>query len=290
MTIAQAKEYFRKAAADGRFSHAYLIESEDALLAYEIACEFARLIECENGNGCGICYSCKAISSGNHPDVHTVTSEKKGLISVDIIREQVVGDIIIRPYRGREKIYIIPYADTMNVQAQNAILKTLEEMPPYGMIILLSSNVGKFLPTIISRSFIIRVSSEASLGTLSETDELFLGLLRRADKLTSADILEGTRNLQGDKKKDSSAERLSGDRAYELAMTWVRDILAEKSSPGNCHLRLPQEIDTYRYLSERYDYRKLDQILAEAAMLKERLQSNVNYELAMQLFLMSVRT
>jgi len=289
MTISQVQEYFRKAAASGRFSHAYLIESEDTASAYGVACDFARLIECETGNACGNCYSCKAIASGNHPDVHTVVSEKQGLITVDNIREQIVGDIIIRPYHGKEKIYIIPDAECMNVQAQNAILKTLEEMPSYGMIIMISSNTGRFLPTIISRSFIIRISAESNLGALSETDEIFLGLLEKADKLASADILEGLRKLQGDKKKDSAADKLAGDRAHELAMVWVRDILSVKSSPDGCKLKLPHEMDAYKRLAEKYSYRKLNQIIEEAYILRERLQSNVNYDLAMQLFLMAVR-
>ncbi len=289
MTISQAKEYFKKAAATGRFSHAYMIESEDTASAYDTVYEFARMLECESGNGCGHCYSCKALSSGNHPDVRTVIGDKKGLISVDNIREQVVGDIIIRPYHGMNKIYIIPDADNMNVQAQNAILKTLEEMPSYGIIILISSNIGRFLPTIISRSFIVRISGECGIGSLSEMDEIFIGLLRGADKLSPADILEGIRNLQGDKKKDSSGERLTGDRAYELSMTWIRDIMAEKSCLDECNLKLPGEKDIYKRLSEKYSYRQLDHIVAEASILRERLQSNVNFELALQLFFMAVR-
>ena len=83
--------------------------------------------------------------SGNHPDIIYVEHEKPNVISVDNIRQQVNGDISIKPYSGAHKIYIIDEAEKMNVQAQNALLKTLEEPPEYAVILLLATRVEAML-------------------------------------------------------------------------------------------------------------------------------------------------
>lgn len=77
--------------------------------------------------------------------------EKPGSIGVDDVREQVIGDMQIKPYSSRYKIYIIDEAEKLTQQAQNALLKTIEEPPAYGIIILLTTNADTFLQTILSR-------------------------------------------------------------------------------------------------------------------------------------------
>ena len=77
---------------------------------------------------CGTVGPCLQVSTGNYPDIITVTHEKPNLISVDEVRDQLINTIDIKPYKGKYKIYIIPDAELLNVQAQNAMLKTIE--PP----------------------------------------------------------------------------------------------------------------------------------------------------------------
>ena len=77
----------------------------------------------------------------------------------------------------------------MTVQAQNALLKTLEEMPSYGIVILIAANTGKILPTILSRSFRITITAEGFNRQLTEQEEVFLSLLRAADRVGPAEIL-----------------------------------------------------------------------------------------------------
>ena len=111
----------------------------------------------ENGDACGKCQSCRQAVSGNQPDIIRVTHEKPNTISVDDIREQVNNDIVIKPYSSKYKIYIIPDADMMSVQAQNALLKTIEEPPEYAVIMLLTENAEILLPTIRSRCVMIKL-------------------------------------------------------------------------------------------------------------------------------------
>lgn len=95
--------------------------------------------------------------NGNHPDIIYVTHEKPNVISVDNIRQQVNGDIDIKPYSGEYKIYIIDEAEKMNVQAQNALLKTLEEPPAYAVILLLATRAEAMLQTILSRCVVLNI-------------------------------------------------------------------------------------------------------------------------------------
>ena len=108
-------------------------------LGRQMAEAFAKALLCEEredggDESCGNCHSCKQVESHNHPDLIYVTHNKPQLISVDEIREQVVGDVQIRPYQSKYKVYIIDEAELMNEQAQNALLKTIEEPPEYAVI------------------------------------------------------------------------------------------------------------------------------------------------------------
>lgn len=294
MTIAQVREYFHKAALAGRVSHAYMLESEDGASTMAMVREFVQLLECERRDACGECYSCQALLNDNHPDVKTVAGDKPGLITVNNIREQVVNDIIIRPYRSPYKIYVVPDADSMNVQAQNALLKSLEEMPSYGMVILLVRNAGKMLQTILSRSFLIRVAGDVREHDISEAGKIFLDTLARADGLSASAIAEAVRQLQGEKKGDG-AEKLSGSDAHTLSSAWFRDMLVVKAQDDtdddrlSVLLRMKDCLPAYKKLAPKYTYRQMNNILEETERLLERLNANVNYELAFELYFEAIR-
>ena len=100
---------------------------------------------------CLQCSSCKKAMNRNQPDIIYVTHEKPNSIGIEDIREQLIADVDIKPYTGPYKIYIVDEAEKMTVQAQNALLKTIEEPPAYAVIILLGSNAAALLPTIASR-------------------------------------------------------------------------------------------------------------------------------------------
>ena len=147
------KDHFKKAIQNHKISHAYILTGEAGMGRKSIANAFAMTLLCEKGGSepCMICHSCKQVMSGNHPDLIYVTHEKPGSIGVDDVREQINDTIMIRPYSSYYKIYIVDEAEKMNQQAQNALLKTIEEPPAYAVILLLTTNADSFLPTILSR-------------------------------------------------------------------------------------------------------------------------------------------
>ena len=169
----QIKDYIKKAVKKNKVSHAYILCGEKGTGRMALAKFFAASLLCTGGvsaddflGPCGECQSCRQMQSGNQPDVITVVQEKKTGIGIDEIRRQVNNSVAVKPYAGPYKVYIIPDADRMTEQAQNALLKTIEEAPEYVVLILIAENASGFLPTILSRCVMLNMQpvSEAEIS------------------------------------------------------------------------------------------------------------------------------
>ena len=121
--------HLQNAMKTGKVSHSYIFTGRPGSGKKLLATTYAMTLQCEAGGTepCQKCDSCKKALGKNHPDIIMVNHEKPGTISIDEIREQVIHDVAIKPYSSPHKIYIIPDAEMMTVQAQNALLKTIEE-------------------------------------------------------------------------------------------------------------------------------------------------------------------
>lgn len=153
-----AKAYFKKALEKQQLSHSYIFEGPYGVGKNTFAIELAKLMLCEdkqNNIPCNNCPSCHMINSGSHPDVICIDKDTN-VTKVDSIREKLIKEMEIKPYHSERKIVIVKATDTVNVQGQNAMLKTIEEPPSYGMIILVCENVASILPTIKSRCITVR--------------------------------------------------------------------------------------------------------------------------------------
>ncbi len=153
----QTIAHMKKAIELGKVSHAYIINGEKGSGKKLLAGIFAQTLQCqEKGTEpCMHCQSCLQAQSMNQPDIIRVTHEKPNTISVEDIRGQLNGDIQIKPYSSPYKIYIVDEAEKLSPQAQNALLKTIEEPPAYAVILLLTANTGMLLPTILSRCVVL---------------------------------------------------------------------------------------------------------------------------------------
>jgi DNA polymerase-3 subunit delta' len=125
---------------------------------------FARMVaaalQCDSPaeGACGVCEPCRKMSRGLHPDFRVVglqSNERTGKlrteIVVDQIREQVLAPLSLPPFEGRKLVFLIEPAEALNVNAQNALLKSLEEPPAYGQFLLVTANPSGLLPTVRSR-------------------------------------------------------------------------------------------------------------------------------------------
>lgn len=153
--------------ASGRVAHAYLFTGPFGAGKKTLSLLFAQALLCE-GEGekpCYSCRSCKQIDSNNHPDIyHLVKEEDKTRIIVDQIRD-LRERIRVKPYQSELRIVFIHRAQEMTVQAQNALLKTLEEPPSHTKFFLLADIANELLPTIISRCQIFKVNSLSTPDT-----------------------------------------------------------------------------------------------------------------------------
>ena len=142
-----------------RVFHAVIFSGTEGIGKKTLARSFAMAIHCESENRpCGKCPSCIKHKTGNHPDYREVHPEKgKKTIGVDVIRD-AFEDLYIKPLISDKKIIFIPEADLLEAPGQNAMLKSFEEPPSYGVIILAVKNLSSLLSTIKSRAVIYELN------------------------------------------------------------------------------------------------------------------------------------
>lgn len=152
------KKQLGKTLETGSIGHAYLFVGKNGIGKKLLAKEFAKSIMCECSNDlnyCNKCDSCATFESGSDFKMIYPT---KNVIKVDEIRD-FCGELFLLPTKSKRKVFIIDDAECMNEQAQNALLKVLEEPPLYATIILITSNKEKLLNTIKSRVIEIQFDS-----------------------------------------------------------------------------------------------------------------------------------
>ena len=144
------KELLKNIIDTNNFAHSYMFVGKESIGKNLFAKEFAKAILCENNNKpCGMCKSCIEFDTCNNPDFSILEPEGTS-IKIDPIRE-FIKKVYEKPVVSSRKVYIINDSNYMTKEAQNALLKTLEEPPEYVTIILITSNENMFLPTIKSR-------------------------------------------------------------------------------------------------------------------------------------------
>lgn len=144
----EAFEMLRREKSSGTVSHAYLIVCADGEYLTEYLKEFAKLIACEEGLPCGRCRNCRLIEDNAHSDVLIYPK-------TDAVKTEDIADLIeqsyVKPIETNKKIFLLSHAETMNLSAQNKLLKTLEEPPKNVYVILGATSEYGLLPTVLSR-------------------------------------------------------------------------------------------------------------------------------------------
>lgn len=316
----QIREHLQTALRLHKVSHAYIINGERSSGKEFIAKIFAMALQCEKGGDepCQECHSCKQALSSNHPDIIRLVHEKPNTISVEDIRTQINQDMGIKPYQGPYKIYLINEGEKMTVQAQNALLKTLEEPPEYGVIIILTSSVESLLPTILSRCVVFNmrpVPDERVKKYLMETLKVpdykaevctafARGNIGRAKLLASSEEFEKVREEAVTLLKYINELEISEivtaikkiteyqfdvSDYLDILSIWYRDILMFKAMNDANHLIFRQEIQYIKKVADRSSYEGIETILNALDKAKSRLAANVSFELTMELLLLTIK-
>lgn len=314
------KEHMHMAIRGDMPFHAYIFHGEVGCGKETMAKTFAAGLQCmsdEFDRPCGKCASCKQIKSGNQPDVVFVNRELSS-IGVDDVREKINDSIAVKPFSSPYKIYIVPEADRMTEAAQNALLKTIEEPPEYGIIILLTSNIDALLPTIQSRclrmefrplstatiekylienynvvDYRARMSALFAQGNLGkairyiesedfeEKKDKVLRILKNVHTMDVSEMLDIIKEIGED--RDNVKDYI------DLMVLWYRDVLLFKATKNLNHLTFQSEYSAISSEANQRDYEKIEEILTAFDKAKLRLRANVNFEVAIELMLLALK-
>ncbi len=311
--------HLQNAIRQKKVSHAYLLCGEAGSGKRLIAEAFAKTLLCEEGGitACGKCKSCRQTESGNHPDFKIVVREKASL-GVKEIREQVTSDAQIKPYCSSYKVYLIDEAEKMTEEAQNALLKTIEEPRSYAVFLILADRQELLLPTILSRCISLplypvaaekikrflmerrgvpdylaesaaafsgglvgRAVRYAESETFLQQRKEVLQLAKTADEMTMAEVLETVKAFAA--CKESVQEYL------DLLLLWYRDVLFYKAAGGSASLLFRDEAEAVSAQAAKRSFENLQGLIDAIGQAKQRLKSNVNFENAVELLLLHMK-
>jgi DNA polymerase-3 subunit delta' len=164
---ARVQALLRQAVIRGRVPQTLLFAGPEGVGKHAIALALAQALNCANtkdGIACGRCSICARITRGQFSDVAEVDNGDIASISIKSIRERVLDLVGYRPFEGQRRVFIIDPADALSLQAQDALLKTLEEPPPATVLILISAYPDSLRPTVLSRCRRVR------FGALTEAE------------------------------------------------------------------------------------------------------------------------
>lgn len=313
-------QYMKSAIDQKKLSHAYIVNGQRGSGKKLLSRLFAMTLQCESGQNepCGTCRSCVQTKNGNQPDIITISHEKPNSISVDEIRQQINGDILIKPYSSPYKIYIIPEADLMTVQAQNALLKTLEEPPEYAIIFLLTENADTFLATIRSRCVMLKLRNikdklvkkylmeelqvpdyqaelcaafaQGNIGRatmlaksehFNEIKEDAIQLMKYIDQMELQEIVSAIKQI--------NKYKLEVTDYLDILTIWYRDVLLYKATKDVAGLVFSDQLKFIKEKASKSSYEGIEKILSSIETAKQRIKANVNFDLLMELLLLTIK-
>ena len=313
-------QYIQNAVQQDKVSHAYILNGERGSGKKLLANLFAMTLECEKGGAqpCYECRTCRQIENDNCPDVIKVGHEKPNTISVDDVRTMINNDIMIKPYNAKYKIYIIPDADLLSIQAQNALLKTIEEPPEYAVIFLLTENADSLLATIRSRCVILKLKNikdklikkylmeqmelpdyqadictsfaQGNMGRaimlatsehFNEIKEETIQILKYINDMDLTELMQAIKRLESYKIQITDC--------LDLIMVWYRDVLLYKATKDVNGVIFKDQLKYIKNQANKSSYEGIEEILDALEEAKARLKANVNFELVMELLLLTIK-
>lgn len=313
-------QYIGNAVSMGKVSHAYIMNGERGSGKKMLANLFAMTLLCEEkgSDPCNKCHSCRQADSGNHPDIIKVTHEKPNSISVDDIREQVNNTVMVKPYQGPYKVYIIDHAEIMTPQAQNALLKTIEEPPEYAVFMLLTENAEVLLPTINSRCVMLKLRNikdtlikkylmenleipdykadvctafaQGNMGRaimlahsehFNEIREEAVQLLKYIHEMELSEVIAAVNNI--------TAYKLEITDYLDIIMIWYRDVLLYKATKDIDKVVFKDQVKYIKEQAKTSSYEGIETILESLERAKARIKANVNFELVMELLFLTIK-
>ncbi|KAB3537820.1 DNA polymerase III subunit delta' [Alkaliphilus pronyensis] len=308
--------YLSEALLKNETPHAYLFEGADGLGKKAVAQQLAMGLICTSKiKPCLKCNSCLKVVSGNHSEVKLIESE--GSIKIETIR-YLQKEIQLKPYEGKKKVFIINQAEKMTQQAQNALLKTLEEPPSYATIILIVNISSSLLPTIVSRCQVIKfrpieiqkiqdylIHNKGLSYEESKVIALFSkGIIGNALKILEDESFQEKRQLLVDITKELlrgktllalengsllTSQKNNIQEFLDLLASWYRDIMIYKETKEYHFIMNYDKIEEINHQASQVNLNKLKDIIYIIEDTKTKLKSNVNFQLNMEVMLLKMQ-
>jgi len=268
----------------GNISHSYIFAGKEGIGKTLFAKEFAKLILCSKTRN-EPCTSCQKFDNGNNPDFYIIDGEGQSIKNDQI--KYINKKIHEKPIQANKKIYIIKNAENMTKEAQNSLLKTLEEPPEYAIIILIANNDNLLLNTIKSRCIKINFCelSELEIKEILEKKE--------SKKDVSEKLLEIS---------EGSASRAIALYGREEEYSKIRSIILNLQKISLVELmKKKEEIfidkekvnDVLDYINNCFyknilDNSKYISCIKKIEQTKQRLNKNSNYDMTIDNLLFSI--
>jgi DNA polymerase-3 subunit delta' len=323
-----AVDFLRRSIAGGRVGHAYLLGGPTSVGKALLALRFAQVLNCETGgpDPCLACRTCQRIERGNYPDVRVagLASQAAGLkpeeaarqkdLKIDTVREWQ-RDINLRPYEGRRRVFILHDAERLTDAASNAMLKTLEEPPPYATLVLVANTSGDLLATIVSRCQPLKlrpVPRAEVAAALRERHSLAAGdadllaawsggqvgwalrmvddpeeLEQRQERLDALVALHGQPRRAGFRWAEERAKEYRAGQqeavfaALDLWRSWWRDVLLVAGGCPEAIVHVDRR-DELGQAAARYGLPEIHAFVARLGAATQQLRENVNPQLALE--------
>jgi len=309
----------QNAVSHGNPSHAYILDGAPGMGKKLISEVFAKALQCEHAGDkpCNLCASCRGVNSGNHPDIIYIRPAKTKSLGVSDVREQISRQTDTGPYKYKHKIFIIEDAHQMTTQAQNALLKTLEEPPGFAVFLLLTTATNTLLPTVLSRAVVLNLRplpqhvvkayltqnlyiEDATASFFSTYAQGNIGLAQQISQSESFaqmrnDTLAIVENIEngGIKHVIQSAAKLELYKndisiCLKLLSLFYRDVLAYKTC-GQAHVLQQDKLTLITTKAETLPVEKLHKNINAIEHAHSNLAANANFGLAIEIMLLSLQ-
>lgn len=269
-----------------KVANAYMFIGQESIGKFLFAKEFAKAILCLNENKpCNKCKSCLELDNSNNPDL-TIIEPDGNNVKIEQIRE-LNRKVVEKPIVSNKKVYIINDGQNITKEAQNALLKTLEEPPEYVTIILITTSESAFLPTIKSRCTKINFNKLAK-------EEMLKILKSKYNYQNIADMVYKTSNGSINKsiqiiERQSEFENINKVFS-DLENISIIDLINSKEEVFKEKEEINNTLDYIItiFFEKVKSNNKYIECINVAEKTKERLRKNSNYDMTIDNFMLNI--